>query len=254
MYITGNNLAQLKQHVASQPDLNSYIQKHTISYTGTVRLTTDDWPYLYIERAAIPQMYLVIIIALVILFIAANRFLMSMGEDTVNLHFFFLGSAFMLLEFQNVSKSALLFDSTWIVNSYIISAILALILLANVCVYYFSIKNVLPVYAILLASVLITYFIPLDVFNSLGYPAKSILVSLILNIPIFFASLIFITSFSNAPLKNTALGSNLMGAALGGLLEPFSFVIGIKALLIIVFLLYLLSYVTLAKPDRGLVS
>ena len=99
----------------------------------------------------------------------------SAGEGGINWHFFFLGAAFMLLEFQNVSKSALLFGSTWMVNAYIISAILVLILLANICAYYFPIKNTLPVYIILLASVLMVYFIPLDIFNNFGYPAKSIL-------------------------------------------------------------------------------
>jgi hypothetical protein len=125
-----------------------------------------------------------------------------------------------------------------------------LILLANICAYYFQIKNTLPVYIILLASVLMVYFIPLDIFNTFGYPAKSILVSIILNIPIFFAGLIFITSFSNAASRDTAFGSNLMGAALGGLLEPLSFVTGIKALLLIVFLLYALSYLCLPRNRK----
>jgi hypothetical protein len=198
-------------------------------------------------------MYLLIIMALAVLFIAAYRLMGSAGEGGINGHFFFLGAAFMLLEFQNVSKSALLFGSTWMVNAYIISAILVLILLANICAYYFQIKNTLPVYIILLASVLIVYFIPLDIFNNFGYPAKSILVSIILNIPIFFAGLIFITSFSSAEHRDQAFGSNLMGAALGGLLEPVSFVTGIKALLLIVLLLYALSYLFSAQNRRQLI-
>jgi hypothetical protein len=44
-----------------------------------------------------------------------------------------------------------------------------------------------------------------------------------------------------------------MGAALGGLLEPLSFVTGIKALLLIVFLLYALSYLCLPRNRKLLI-
>jgi hypothetical protein len=76
--------------------------------------------------------------------------------------------------------------------------------------------------------------------------------ALILNVPIFFAGLIFITSFSTAEHRDQAFGSNLMGAALGGLLEPLSFVTGIKALLLVVFSLYILSYLLLPEKRRQL--
>ena len=253
MFITGNNPAKIKQWVEARPELRDYVRKNAFQCSGSVKLISDDWPYLYIEAPSIPRMYLLIIMALAVLFIAAYRLMGSAGEGGINWHFFFLGAAFMLLEFQNVSKSALLFGSTWMVNAYIISAILVLILLANICAYYLQIKNTLPVYTILLASVLMAYFIPLDIFNNFGYPAKSILVSLIINIPIFFAGLIFITSFSNAASRDTAFGSNLMGAALGGLLEPLSFVMGIKALLLVVLLLYALSYLFSAQNRRQLI-
>jgi hypothetical protein len=253
MFITGNNPAKIKQWVEARPELRDYVRKNAFQCSGSVKLISDDWPYLYIEAPSIPRMYLLIIMALAVLFIAAYRLMGSAGEGGINWHFFFLGAAFMLLEFQNVSKSALLFGSTWMVNAYIISAILVLILLANICAYYFQIKNTLPVYIILLTSVLMVYFIPLDIFNNFGYPAKSILVSLILNIPIFFAGLIFITSFSSAEHRDQAFGSNLMGAALGGLLEPLSFVMGIKALLLVVLLLYALSYLFSAQNRRQLI-
>jgi len=39
----------------------------------------------------------------------------------------------LLLEFQNISKASLLFGSTWIVNAYMFTSIMILVLLANIC-------------------------------------------------------------------------------------------------------------------------
>ena len=70
----------------------------------------------------------------------------------------------------------------------------------------------------------------------------------------------YIYSFKNAPAKDLALGSNLIGAAFGGLLESISFITGIKALLLIVLLLYVFSFFFLsilsvgAPPDMILTS
>jgi site-specific recombinase len=50
------------------------------------------------------------------------------------------------------------------------------------------------------------------------------------------------SSFKAAPARDIAFGSNLIGAALGGLLEPLSFVTGIRSLLLVVFVLYLVSF------------
>lgn len=253
MFITSNNPAKIKQRVEARPELRDYVRKNIFQCSGAVKLISDDWPYLYIETPSIPHMYLLIIIALVVLFIAAYRLMGSAGEGGINWHFFFLGAAFMLLEFQNVSKATLLFGSTWMVNAYIISAILVLILLSNMYAYYLPAKNILPAYIILLTSVLVLYFIPVDIFNNLGYAVKALAGAFILNVPIFFAGRIFITSFSSTEHRDQAFGSNLMGAALGGLLEPLSFVTGIKALLLVVLLLYALSYLFSAQNRRQLI-
>jgi len=185
--------------------------------------------------------------SLLVLFLMAWRFIFTSEGGKINLHFFFLGCAFLLLEFQNVSKATLLFGSTWIVNSYIISSILILILLANFFIAYVNVRRIFPFYILLWASVMLLYFIPLDIFNSFGFWTKTILASLFLNLPIFFAGIIYIHSFKDAPAKDIALGSNLIGAALGGLLESLSFVTGIKALLLMVLLLYVLSFLFLSK-------
>ncbi len=247
MFLTGNNIEALKKRVESNPELKDFVTKNQVSFPGPVRLTSDDWPYLYIEKASIPRMYWLIMGSLLILFLMARRFIFTAEGGRINLHFFFLGCAFLLLEFQNVSKATLLFGSTWIVNSYIISSILILILLANLLVAYVKVQQSLPFYILLWVSVVLLYFIPLDIFNAFGFWAKAILATLFLNLPIFFAGIIYILSFKDAPAKDLALGSNLIGAAFGGLLESLSFITGIKALLLMVLLLYVLSFIFLYK-------
>jgi len=249
MFVTGNDIASIRRHVQSNNELLNFMGKRRIKLTGDVKLTTDDWPYLYIEKPSIPKMYLLIVGALLILILSAKGLLSKLSKDKINWHFFFLGAAFLLLEFQNVSKAALLFGSTWIVNAYIISAILFLILLANLLVYKFKIRNMGLMYGFLLGFIVLNYLVPLNVFNNLGPMAKLIASAVFLNIPIFFAGIIFINSFKQTSSKDTALGSNLMGAAVGGILEVFSFIFGIKALLILVFLLYSVSFAFLEKHE-----
>ena len=247
MFLTGNNIEAIKKKVEADPRLKDFVTKNRVSFSGQVRLTSDDWPYLYIENAAIPKMFLLIMGSLFVLFLMARQFIFSADRGRLNPHFFFLGCAFLLLEFQNVSKASLLFGSTWIVNSYIISSILILILLANLFVSYFKVRRSFPFYIFLCVSVMLNYLINLDVFNALGFWSKIILASMFLNLPIFFAGIIFIVSFQETPAKDLALGSNLIGAAFGGLLESLSFITGIKALLIIVLILYILSFLFLSK-------
>jgi hypothetical protein len=247
MFITGKNITALKQRVASNPELLDWLGRNRVAFSGRVKLTTDDWPYLYIKEAKIPRMFLLIMGVLLVLFLLAGRFVLTTGGGRVNWHFFFLGCAFLLLEFQNVSKATLLFGSTWAVNAYIISTILVLILLANLFVAVFRVQQRLPFYLLLWASIVTLYLVPLEAFNAFGFWAKTLLASTFLNLPIFFAGIIFILSFRDAQAKDRALGSNLIGAALGGLLESLSFMTGIKALILLVLVLYFLSFLFLGR-------
>ena len=64
---------------------------------------------------------------------------------------FFLGAGFMLLETKGVVQMALLFGSTWMVNSIIFFAILVMILLSNLFVIVFKPKKRWGIYYGLLA-------------------------------------------------------------------------------------------------------
>src|SRR5262249_44839506 len=77
-----------------------------------ILVATDNWPYLYLEKNWIPRFSIVVFGIGMLL-----SFLIACGVDSSlrkpNLHFFFLGAGFMLLETRSVTQMALLFGSTW---------------------------------------------------------------------------------------------------------------------------------------------
>ena len=248
MFVTGNNMPQILENIKSDEKLAQFIDKKKVDYQGSPKLTTDDWPYLYLEKPGIPRMHISVLIVLLALLIAAGKVILPKGMG-LDLHFLFLGAGFLLLEFQNISKSALLFGSTWLVNTFTISAILVLCLLANIFVSKFKIRNLKFIYGLLILSLAVTFLIPLRMYNFLGYWQKSIIASLVLNLPVFFAGIIFITSLKKSSHKNLALGSNFIGAALGGILESLSFITGINALVLACAGLYMVSLIFINPQD-----
>jgi spermidine synthase len=101
-----------------------------LDFKGVAPPATDDWPYLYLREHTVPDVYWQVLLLLLILSVIV--ILLVFPESTnVSLHFFFLGCAFFLLETKSITEAALLFGSTWIVNSVVISAILLMILGAN---------------------------------------------------------------------------------------------------------------------------
>jgi len=237
MYVTGRNVERLFELLRSHPDLKQFVHANLVSWAGDVQLTTDDWPYLYLEKRGIPKMHLCVILALVGMLVLAARPIFRRGKSS-NLHFFFLGAAFLLLEFENISRSALLFGAGWIASTFIISAILLVILCANLFVSRVRIRSIRWVGLGLMLSLLAAYLIPLQWFDFLSYWPRSLVASVFLNLPVFFGGILFIHFFKDAPAKDDAFGANLIGAAAGGLLESLSFVVGIKAILLVVVALY----------------
>jgi hypothetical protein len=165
-------------------------------------------------------------------------------------HFFFLGSAFLLLEVQNISKASVVLGNTWQVNAVIISSILGMALLANWIAYKFPKLPLAPVYLLLVGTAVGLYFIDLARFGFLPYTTKAIIVGSLTSLPMLFSGIVFVRSFAIAKEKSNALGANLIGALVGALLQSITFITGIKALLLIVAGLYLLSLITMPQPEQ----
>lgn len=249
VFVAGDE-ATIASAMAKHPFLQTLLDRSYEKGETATALPTDDWPYLYLSGRRIPSLYYIIfgLLMLVSAGLVRRNF---RGLRRIDWHFFFLGAGFLLLEVQNVSKLALLFGSTWVVNSIIISAIFVMILLANYYVSTVRIRSHTPYYAGLWASLAFLYFFPLGELAGLAPLAKAAISGSMLALPIFFSGIIFAHSFRRSSELNVVFASNLIGAMLGGVLECASFVVGIKALLLLALLLYVLSYLTLGKRSES---
>jgi SAM-dependent methyltransferase len=234
-----------------KPALRDFVTSAQLHLPGAVRPTTDDWPYLYLRQPGIPKLYLIVSVAILAAVVLTGRraFGAVGGSDW---HFFALGAAFLLLEVQTVSRAALLYGMTWIVNAIVISAVLVMILLSNLVTWRWPRIPQAAIVTGLALSLGGLAVVPLDWFNALTGATKLFAASAFLTAPVFFAGLIFIRSFAACADKSRALGSNLIGALVGGLLESLSFVTGIRALIGLVGLFYVVAI--LLRPAAGAVS
>ncbi len=251
MFIAGD-LNTARQQIAQNPRLGQYIStlqaNDPVSLPGTTRIATDDWPYIYLESAKIPLLYY-LLAGLTILILVRSLRKWQAGDvisrwRRSHWHFFFLGAAFLLLEVQNISKASVILGNTWYVNAVIVSGVLIMALLANWLAYKIKKIPVHYAYIALILTCIILYFVDLARFAFLPYALKALVVGTLTTLPMFFSGLIFIHSFAMVKGKDEALGANLIGALFGALLQSVTFVIGIKALLLVVAALYILSLFT----------
>jgi hypothetical protein len=201
----------------------------------------DDWPFLYLRTPAIPALNLRGVALVTVLSLAILLAFAPVRRARPNGRMFFLGAGFMLLETKGVVHMALLFGATWMVNSIVFFAILSMILLANLFVLTFKPGRLGPYYALLLLALLLGSLIPMDSFLELPGVGKVIGSCAVVYLPVFFAGVIFATSFRCSTRPDVDFGSNIGGIVLGGLSEYLSLVLGFNHLLWIAMGYYLLS-------------
>ena len=111
---------------------------------------------------------------------------------------FFLGAGFMLFETKSVVHMALLFGSTWVVNSVVFFAILVMILASNLYVLGLKPKNLWPYYVLLVASLVVNIVVPMSKFLALPGWQKVGVSCTVVFVPIFFAGIVFGTLFRDS--------------------------------------------------------
>jgi len=235
---------------AAEPALATYLSTHGSVPMEPATLTTDDWPYFYQHAPGLPIIVILVSIAVLVVFGWFLR--QASGEGArLDFHFMLLGAGFMLLEAQIVSKMALLFGTTWVVSAVVVSGLLCLIVGANL-VYGAIPKIPLPVaYAGLFVTLAVMYFVPMQKLFYESWTLRALVATLALCTPVFFAGIIFVSSFARAGFRGSALGSNLFGSLIGGLLESASLWFGLKSLTIIAALLYLGSAIFLSRVSTA---
>ncbi|MET3837954.1 hypothetical protein [Bradyrhizobium sp. OAE829] len=205
------------------------------------QFATDNWPFLYVSGRLLPDLTVRSMIVLGVLGIAMVYFFAPKLRLRLNSPMFFLGAGFMLLETKAVVQMALLFGSTWLVNSAVFFTALVLILLANLYVIKAPQVRLNHHYAVMLLFLSASALVPFDAFLNGGAVWRYVIPCLLALGPMFFAGVIFARSFRDENNPDVAFGSNIAGAVIGGLAESFSMILGFQHLLILAIGLYILS-------------
>jgi SAM-dependent methyltransferase len=215
----------------------------SVDTTGIKRLPSDDWPFLYLRDPIVPALNSRAMLMVAMLSLAILSLFAPVRTIRPNGQMFLLGAGFMLLETTGIVRLALLFGSTWVVNSMVLFAILVLILLSNLWVWAVKPQTLWPYYSLLIASLCVNTYVPMGNLLALPGPAKVLVSCTVIFAPIFFAGMIFATAFRDSHQPDADFGSNIGGVILGGLSEYFSLMVGFNSLLFLAIAFYLLSAV-----------
>ncbi len=214
--------------------------------TFTVDAPTDDWPYLYLSGKKIPMDYLIVIGLLLAICLPAVYMIRGRKFKADDMHFLFLGLGFLLLETKSIGDCSLYFGTTWFVTMLVVAGVLLMVLMANlVAMRMKDFKRWL--YLPLFASLILLYCIDRNLILSLSFTGRMIWTLLVVPLPIFFAGLIFSTTFRKAAYPAAFFGANLIGAMIGGFCEYLGMVTGTRSLMLLVIGAYLLSFLCLMK-------
>ncbi len=211
---------------------------------STFQNATDDWPFLYLRTptidAYVPALAFVLAFALLAVGLSGRATGAPLRQFSP--HFFVLGSAFMLLETKSLVSFALLFGTTWLVNSLAFFAILASVLIAILLNARLQIRHPAPLYALLFVAIAIAFLLPPESLLIDPPLLRYALASMLAFAPVFLANLIFTYSFRDTRVADMAFASNLLGAVVGGVLEYTALLTGYRVLLLVVAGLYALAW------------
>jgi hypothetical protein len=206
---------------------------------------TDDHPFPYLQKDQIPRNFLwmlgaILLGSLLLVRLGGGRF--TGMRSYIDLAF--MGAAFLLLETKNIVQFALLFGTTWLVNSLVFAGVLLAVYLAVETARRVRLPRPAVLYAVLIASLALTWLVPQDSLLALPVIARFFAASALAFAPIYLANLVFAQRFSDVHNSGTAFAVNLLGAMVGGALEYLSLITGYRVLLIVVGVLYGLAFVT----------
>jgi hypothetical protein len=224
---------------------------------AAVELPTDDWPYLYLESRQVGSFYrslmaLFMAFAVVGVLFASTELRAGLKRRRLEVdhEMFLFGFGFLLLETHFVTAMGLVWGGTWLTNVVVFSAILATILLGTVLMELRPLSRPLAA-AGLIASLLIGYVIEPQ---ALLFPSDALKLSasvLYVGTPVFFASACFALAFATRPASDVAFGWNVLGAVAGGLLEFLSMSYGIRAMLLLAALAYLITFLQRSRATAN---
>ncbi|MCZ2342144.1 MAG: hypothetical protein LC104_10175 [Bacteroidales bacterium] len=226
----------------------------TIAPSTELKAATDDWPFLYVRQPRIPSLTwrgigLTLFLSALLWYLFRSRRGTTnpespqsvRGDGGLLLRSFLLGAGFMLIETKAVVQMALLFGSTWTVNTVVFAAILVMALLGNLYAGWVKPKRLEAYYIGLFVAMGAGLLVPMRAFLGLDPMIQVSLACALVFSPILFAGVIFPTTFARTPYPDRFFGANVAGALVGGLAENASILLGFQYLLCVACGFYALS-------------
>ncbi|HEY2542399.1 MAG TPA: hypothetical protein VGH92_05040, partial [Gaiellaceae bacterium] len=208
---------------------------------------TDDYPFPYLQHRSIPPFYwhallLMLGASVLLIGVAAGDSFRVFGRMRSYVDLACMGAAFLLLETKNVVQFALLFGTTWFVNSLVFAGVLIAVWLAVETARRVCLPRMPVLYLALLAALAVAWAVPQESLLSLSPVPRFFAAVALAFAPIYVANLVFAKRFAAVGSSATAFATNLLGAIVGGLLEYLSLVTGYRFLLVVVAMLYALAF------------
>ena len=151
---------------------------------------TDDWPFLYLVRKAVPVDYLVLIGALLVVSIATLLGLRGRSFGPGDLHFCLLGLGFLLLETKGISDCTLYFGATWFVTMIVVSGVLVMVMAGNQVAERAK-RFSFPMYFPLFIVLAILLLVPRELILGCPFTLRLVWALFVVPLPVFFAGIIF---------------------------------------------------------------
>ncbi len=207
---------------------------------------TDDHPFPYLRDRTIPRFYVItlafiLLASLLVVRVGSGR---PMGAMWPYIDLFFMGAAFLLLETKSVVQFALLFGTTWFVNSLVFAGILLAVLAAVEVARRVPLPRPALLFGALLVALFVAWAVRPESLLALSTAPRFAAAAALAFAPVFLANLIFAQRFRNVAASTVAFGANLLGAMVGGVLEYGALVVGYRAMLVGVAAIYVLAYLT----------
>jgi Spermine/spermidine synthase domain len=208
---------------------------------------TDDRPFPYLPTPGIPWGYVwmlgaILLGSALLIRIGGNRGTYRGMGRYIDLAC--MGAAFMLLETKNIVQFALLFGTTWLVNSLVFAGVLIAVYLAVETARHVKLPRPMILYALLVVALAVAWLIPADAPLSLPVIPRFVAGTALAFAPVYLANLVFAQRFAEVDSSGTAFAANLLGTIVGAAVEYVALITGYQFLLIVVGVFYLLAFVT----------
>lgn len=226
-----------------------FLQTDFEKVMAQIDIPSDDWPFLYLIRKTIPLDYLAAIGVLLAVSVGSVAGLRRRSFGPGDMHFALLGMGFLLLETKSINDCTLYFGATWLVTMIVVAGVLLMVMAANMLVEHiksFSFWMYLPLF-IALAVLLI---VPRAQILDFAFATRLLWTLLVVPLPVFFAGIIFSSTFRLSAEPAAVFGANLIGAMLGGFCEYLTMAVGSHRLFMLVIAAYLGSLLAIFIARR----